>query len=197
MTSTGQVFPTTAVTAAEDPWLDNDWTAPTAVTADDDTTANVTAASFDSPDQTFVLKAQGFDFSSIPDGSTINGVTARVNAWFRSGQGSGSLDLCQLLDTSGAKVGTNQCATPVALTTTTTTVISKGGAADLWGNALDAAWVKNANFGIALGILATAANADVDIDYVTLEIEYTAPEIPPPKMQVVTSTAAVHRASTW
>lgn len=173
MATTGQVFPTTAVTAAESPWLDNDWTAPTAVTADDGVTANVIAASFDSPDQTFVLKAQGFDFSVIPNGSPINGVTARINAWFRAGQGSGSLDLCQLLDTSSAKVGTNQCATPVALTTTTTTIITKGSASDLWGNALDSAWVKNANFGIALGILATAANADVDIDYVTLEIDYT------------------------
>ncbi len=178
MTSTGEKFPTAAATAAESPWLDNDWNTPGNVTADDGNTANCIAASFDSPDQTFVLKATGFDFSSIPDGSTINGVTARVNAWFRSGQGSGSLDLCQLLDTSAAKVGTNQCATPVALTTTTTTIITKGSASDQWGNSLTAAWVKNSNFGIALGVLATAANADVDIDYVTLEIDYTAPVVP-------------------
>lgn len=178
MVATGEKFPTTAATASEAPWSDNDWNTPGNVTADDGSTANCIAASFDSPDQTFVLKAQGFDFSSIPDGSTIDGVTARVNAWFRSGQGSGSLDLCQLLDTSSAKVGTNQCATPVALTTTTTTIITKGGVADPWGNALDAAWVKSANFGIALGVLATAANADVDIDYVTLDIEYTPPSGP-------------------
>ena len=185
MTSTGQIFPTAAVTAAESPWLDNDWTTPANVTADDGNTANVTAASYDSPDQTFVLKTYAFDFSAIPDGSTIVGVTCRVNAWYRSGQGSGSLDLLQLLDVSRAKVGTNQCATPVPLTTTNTTIITKGSASDLWGNVLTAAWVKDPDFGVAIGILATAANADVDVDYVTLEIEYTAP----PGPQSVTSTA--------
>lgn len=179
MATTGAKFPTAAVAVSEAPWSDNAWdTAVTNVFADDGTTASCTAASFDSPDQTFVLKASGFDFSAIPDGSTVNGVTARINAWFRSGQGSGSLDLCQLLNTSLAKVGTNQAATPVPLTTTTTTIITKGSASDKWGNALDAAWVKHANFGIALGVLATAANADVDIDYVTLEIDYTAPAVP-------------------
>jgi hypothetical protein len=175
MTSTGQVFGSVAASVSEAPWSDNTWTTPTNVFADDAATANVTATSYDSPDQTFVLKVSGFDFSSIPDGSTILGVTARVNTFFRAGQGTGSLDLCQLLDTSLAKVGTNQCATPVALSSTTTTIITKGSTSDLWGNALTAAWVKNSNFGIALGILATAANADVDIDYVTLEIEYTPP----------------------
>jgi hypothetical protein len=175
MATTGEKYPTLAVTAAESPWIDNDWTTPTNVYSDNAATANVTATSFDSPDQTYVLKATGFDFSSIPDGSTILGVTCRVNAWYRSGQGAGSMDLMQLLDVSKAKVGTNQCATPVALTTVNTTIITKGGAADLWGNALTAAWVKDPDFGVALGILATAANADVDIDYVTLEIEYTPP----------------------
>lgn len=173
MATTGQKYPTLAVTAAESPWLDNNWNTPTNIYADDAATANVIATSFDSPDQTYVLKAYTFDFSGIPDGSTINGVTCRINTWYRSGQGAGSLDLLQLLDTSLAKVGTNQCATPVALTTTDTTIITKGGAADLWGNALTAAWVKNANFGVAIGIAATAANADVDVDYVTLEIDYT------------------------
>lgn len=175
MATTGQKFPTLGETISEDPWLDNTWTTPTNIYADDGLTANVTASSFDSPDQTFVLKATGFDFSSIPDGSTILGVTCRVNAWYRAGQGAGSVDLLQLLNTSKAKVGTNQCLTPVALTTTNTTIITKGGAANLWGNALTTAWVKSANFGVALGILATAANADVDVDYITLEIEYTPP----------------------
>jgi len=173
MPTTGEVFGSAAASVAEAPWSDNAWSTPTNVFADDAATANVTQATFDSPDQTEVLKVSGFDFSSIPDDATIDGVTARINAWFRAGQGTGSLDLCQLLNVSGAKVGTNQCATPVVLTSTTTTVITKGSTSDLWGNALTPAWVKDPDFGIALGILATAANADVDIDYVTLEVQYT------------------------
>src|SRR3989338_11181128 len=173
--TSGQVYPTLGVTIAESPWLDNNWTNPTNIYSDDAATAYVIAASYDNGDQTYVLKATGFDFSAIPDGSTINGVTARMNAWYRSGQGSGAMDLCQLLDVSKAKVGTNQCATQVALLTNNTTIVTKGGAADKWGNALTTAWIKDPDFGIALGIKSTAANTDADIDYVTLEIDYTPP----------------------
>ena len=174
MTSTGQVSPSSATTVAEGNWSDDTWNTPTNIFADDGNTANVIAASFDSPDQTFVLKASGFNFSAIPDYADIAGVTCRVNAFFRAGQGTGSMDLLQLLDTAGAKVGTNQCATPVVLSSTTSTVITKGGASDKWANALTPAWVKDSDFGVAIGILATAANADVDVDHVTLEIEYAA-----------------------
>jgi hypothetical protein len=172
LATTGEVFPTAAITASEAPWSDNDWDNPTNVFSDNATVASITAASYDSPDQSFVLKASGFDFSVIPAGSTINGVTARINAYQTAG--TGALDLAQLLDTSLAKVGTNLASTPVALTGTTSTVITLGSAANLWGNALTDTWVANANFGIALGIAATSANADVNIDYVTLEIDYTA-----------------------
>ena len=173
--TTGQVYPTLGESVNEAPWSDDAWVTPTNIYSDDAATANVVAPTFDTDDQTYVLKATGFDFSAIPDNSTINGVTVRLNAWYRSGVGSGSVDLCQLLDTSKAKVGTNNCSTAVALTTDDTTIITKGSASDLWGNALDAAWVKNANFGVAIGILATAKNADVYVDYVTIEIDYTPP----------------------
>ena len=173
--TTGQTYPTLGETVSENPWSDNSWATPTSIYSDDAATANVTPASFDANDQTYVLKATGFDFSAIPDNSTINGITVRLNAWYRTGEGSGSVDLCQLLDISKAKVGTNNCSTAVALTTTDTTIITKGSASDLWGNALTAAWVKNANFGVAIGILATAKNADVDVDYITIEIDYTPP----------------------
>ena len=175
MPTTGPKFPTLGTSVSESPWLDNAWTTPTNIYTDNAATANVTATSFDAPDQTYVLKATGFDFSAIPDNATILGVECKVNAWYRSGQGAGSIDLMQLLNASRVKVGTNQCLTPVALTTDAATIITKGGAADLWGNALTPAWVKDPDFGVALGILATAANADVDVDYVTLEVTYSIP----------------------
>lgn len=173
MATTGEVFPTSGTSVAESPWLDNAWTTPGAVAADDGSVAYVTATTFDSNDQTYVLKASGFDFSALY-GATINGVTVRVNAY---GDGDSALDLCQLLDTTGAKVGTNKCATQVALPTTTSNVVTLGGAADLWGNALTDTWVMNSNFGVALGAKATAANAQVFVDYVTIEIDYT-PGVP-------------------
>src|SRR4030067_165249 len=124
MATTGAKYPTANVTAAENPWSDNDWTTPGNIYADDGATANVTAATFDSPDQTYVLKAYTFDMSAIPDGSTIDGVICVVNTYYAIG--SVSIDLMQLLDTSRAKVGTNQCATPDALGRATGCTAAKG-----------------------------------------------------------------------
>lgn len=101
------------------------------------------------------------------------------------------MDLCQLLNTSKAKVGTNNCSTAVPLTTNSATIITKGSSLDTWGNSLTAAWVKSANFGVAIGILATAANADVDVDYVTIEIYYTPPaDTSPPTPNPMTFATA-------
>lgn len=189
MATTGAKFPTLGTSVSESPWSDNAWTTPTNIYSDNAETANVTASTYDNGDQTYVLKATGFDFSEIPDDATILGVECKVNAWYRSGTGAASMDLLQLLDASRAKVGTNQCSSAVALTTTNTTIITKGGAADLWGNELTPAWVKDADFGVAIGILATANNSDVDVDYVTLEITYSAPTL-----LVVADAAVAHDA---
>src|SRR5512139_1543824 len=148
MATTGAKAPTSATSVSESPWSDDTWVNPTNIYGAGE--ASVTATSFDAGDQTYVLKAQGFDFSAVPDGSVINGVTCVINA--RYATVVVSIDLCQLLNTSGSKVGTNHCATPVPLTTTAADY-TEGGAADLWGNELTAAWVKNSNFGVAIGCL--------------------------------------------
>jgi len=55
VTATGFVLPQSATTANEAPWEDNDWSNPTNIETDDTNAASVTASSFDSPDQTYVL----------------------------------------------------------------------------------------------------------------------------------------------
>lgn len=177
MATTGAKFPTLGTSVAEAPWSDNAWTTPTNIYTDNGATANITATSYDSPDQSHVLKATGFDFSAIPDGSTIDGVVAVVNCWYRSGAGAVSGDLARLLK-AGAKGGTNKWSPAQALSTLNTTTYTLGGASDLWGNTLTAVDVKSSTFGIGLGFLATAANADVDVGYATLEVYYTPPEAP-------------------
>jgi len=172
MATTGAIAPTAAETVAEDPWSDANctWLNPGNIYGAGE--ASVVHASFDSPDQTYVLKAYTFDFSAIPDGSTIDGVQVVINA--RYAVAAVSLDLCQLLDAARAKVGTNQYSTPQALTTSAANY-TVGNSTDKWGNALDAAWVKDADFGVAIGAVAGGANSDVFIDSVTMEVWYTAP----------------------
>lgn len=170
MATTGEKFPTSGITASESPWLDNDWTSPGSVTADDGTYASVTASTFDNGDQTFVLKAKGFDFSSIPAGATIDGIIVRIQA--HADSTSVGIDLVQLLDTAGAKVGTNQSDTSQRITTSDA-VYTFGSSTDLWGNALTDAWLKDADFGVAVGGHAYTANSQIFIDYVTVEVFYT------------------------
>ena len=174
MATTGAQFPTSGTSVSSAPWSDNAWTTPGNVTADDGSTANITAATYDSPDQSHILRVTGFDFSAIPDGSTIDGVRVVVQAWYRSGTGSNSGDLA-ILYSGSAQIGNNKWSTPQALTTSNTATYTLGGTTDLWGASLDAATVKGSGFGIDLGFLATAANSDVDVDYVTMEVFYTAP----------------------
>lgn len=175
--ATGEKYPTLGQSILESPWSDNGWTAPANIYADDGLTASVTSSTFDTGDQTRVLKATGFDFSSIPDGSSIDGVIARINSWYTAG--SGSIDLIQLLDTTQVRVGINQAVTAIPLGTDNAAIITSGSSTDLWGNALTASWIKDPNFGIGIGIIATGNNADVFVDYVTIEVYYTPPAISP------------------
>jgi len=174
MATTGAKAPTAASTTAEAPHSANAWVGAANIYGAG--TASITAATFDANDQSEILRAYGFDFSAIPDGSTIDGVQVTISGAYYA-TAICAFDLAQLLDTGGALVGTNQYATPVNLTTSGATY-TKGGATDKWGNALDAAWVKNSNFGVGIGIKVGASNnCDVYIDSVTMTVWYTAPSL--------------------
>lgn len=188
MATTGEKFAGAAETIAESPWLDNTWVSPlNAVGVNNGTNASVTDATYDSGDQTFVLKCYGYDFSSIPAGSTIDGVIVRCYG-VEEQAGAGAIGLVQLLSTARAKVGTNLAATEVAVDTNPTTY-TFGSSTELWGNALTEAWVKDPDFGVAFGMWARAANTDVVVDAISIEVFYTAP---PPKS---TSVARVSLAA--
>lgn len=174
MATTGAKTPTAASSTAEAPHSANAWTTPENLYGAG--TAAITAATFDANDQSEILRAYGFDFSVIPDGSTIDGVQVVIGGAYYA-TAICALDLAQLLTTGGALTGTNQYATPVNLTTGGSNY-TKGGATDKWGNALDAAWVKNSNFGVGIGIKVGASNnCDVFIDSVTMEVWYTPPAL--------------------
>ena len=171
MATTGEVYPGSATSTVEAPWEDNVWLTEGYIVSDDAAYANVVAASFDEGDQTQVIKAYTFDFSGIPEGATIDGVICRVNCFYANG--GVYIDLMQLLDADRAKVGTNQFSTPEELEGGTDYIVTGGASDDLWGNVLTLEWVQDSDFGVALGFAAKDDNADVFVDYVTLEVYYT------------------------
>lgn len=132
--------------------------------------AAITDNAYDATDPSHVLRGYNFNFSSIPVGATIVGVTCRITA--RSSSATSTIALVQLLNTSGVRVGTNLASTPVA-TNATPANYTFGDDANLWGNALTEAWVKDADFGVGVGMINGTNNADVWIDVIELDIYYT------------------------
>jgi hypothetical protein len=169
--STGLLSATSASSLSSGVHSDNDWSDASNITANDGSDASITAPTFDTADQSYLLLAHFSGLSAVPDGATIIGVEVQVNCYYANG--SVSLDLIQLLDATGAPAGDNQAATPIPLGTSAAGIVVLGGSADLWGNSLTDAWVKDADFGVAVGFLATGDNADVFVDYVSIKIFYT------------------------
>jgi len=170
MSTTGAHFPGTGAAWSVTPWDDQTWTNPGNIIADDTSYAQITAPAFDLNVRSYLLRASNFDFSEIPAGAIIDGITVRVCACYVNG--SGSIDHVRLVDASGALVGDNKASTPVALTTPTMAVYTFGGAADTWAASPTQAMLQDVDFGVAVGFIATANDCDLYVDYVTIEVEY-------------------------
>jgi len=159
-----------ATGTSEDPWLDDAWEgAANSSCADDEAPNDVSSNTFDSGDQSYVLYHSGFGFAVS---GTIDGITVTLNTW--GSAATFEIDLCQLLDDTGTRGGTNLCSTPHvidSILTTNTEVL--GGTAETWGNSLTDTWINDADFGVAIGILSQNNNANVFIDAVTVTVEYT------------------------
>jgi hypothetical protein len=184
--TTGEHLPTSVTTSSTGVHADDDWVACAALLTQGDGTANamvISATTFDAGDQSYVIKATNFDFSEIVAGSTIKGVVCRFKGWANTSGATAvscGLDYAYLLDTSRVEAGENIMSLSAAMGATawlsgTTQIVCVGLSSNMWSNALTADWVKNANFGVALGFIAQTANTDVFLDYVTLEIVYVPP----------------------
>lgn len=161
MASTGNVFPT--VGANVDRASSTAWTNPGNVVSDDATDTTVVVPSD-------YLVTSGYDFSVIPDGSTILGITVRVEA---SETGSGTSTYIPQLhsDTTPTLIGSAK--TAVTVSGATKVISTNGSTSDTWGASLTAAIVKNSGFGVS--IWSTDTVNTLAIDFVTIAVEYVAP----------------------
>jgi hypothetical protein len=158
MPSTGNIFPgtgenNTGIGATG-------WTSPGNVTADDaaDATCNAAASSQ-------YLVARNFNFSGIPVGAEIDGITVRIEASEHSA-GTEGLN-AQLQSETGALIGSSKSAT---ISGTGKAIYTYGGAADTWGATLTRAIVQDADFGVRFWF---TTSHDVRIDFATIAVEYT------------------------
>ena len=187
MANTGYILPQSASSTSETGWEDSGgaWIDPVNIYGAGE--ASITNNAFDNGDASHVLRGYNFDFSGIPAGSTIDGVICRVMA--RATNPTTAIGLAQLLNISGARVGTNLAATPITITGTTTAAEHLIGANNNnWGNSLTLAWLQDADFGVGVGVINGANNADVFIDSVELDVYYTAAAAP---INITTSTGSL------
>lgn len=164
-------YPTSETSFSSGDHSDNDWEVTGELGSDDNTYDEITDKNYDNGDQTYLLKVNGFDLSSVPDGSTILGVKVDIAGYYAVS--SSTYDYMKLLDTGGNPVG-NDVLTPGSATLSSSETTSTfGSSSELWGNSLTPAWVKDSDFGVCFGLIADGNNADIFLDWLTLTVYYT------------------------
>jgi Secretion system C-terminal sorting domain len=131
------------------------------------------------------LTATGFNFSSIPAGATILGVTATIQ---HERQTLLTLDVTSndnsmKLLVAGVQVGTNMASATAWGNSEET--FTYGGTSNLWGTTLTVAQVKAANFGVAFsekmlisGILGLGLTLTDAVNYISMSVTYTSGSLP-------------------
>lgn len=193
MASQGPLYPGTAASLANAGSSENSnaWLNPTNIGADDGTNlAEITAATYDSPDICELLVASNFGFT-VPTDATINGITVEIDR--NNAAGAASDNRVQLAKgtTFASLVGNNKADTatdwPAALAS-----VSYGGAADLWGTTWTGSEINSASFAVMLSVQADAANTDIGVDYIRVTVTYT--PLTPADLPIVAMLPAIpHR----
>lgn len=188
MATQGPLFPGTTANLSNagtsesaEPWVN-----PGNIVSDNGTEAQITAATYDSPDISQILVASNFGFSVV---GTVDGITVEIDR--RSIIAGSGADFRVQLSTGTAfanLVGTNKAATATTWPSTTA-VATYGGAADTWTAGLTAAQVNASSFAVFLSCSAKIANADVGVDFIRVTVNYTNASVTATPGVVALSTA--------
>ena len=168
MASQGPLYPGTVATEVG-PSGDNDWLSPANVGASDGTESQITAATYDSGDHSYRLKATNFGFT-IPSGATIDGIVVEIRRRYLAG---GAVDQeVRLYNASAALVGTDK-ASATAWSSLVATNATYGSSSDTWASGFTVTDINDSNFGVSLIARATAANTDIGVDFIRATVYYT------------------------
>ena len=175
--TTSAHYPTIITTTATGEWNDEVWIIPNAVSADDDSYAGVSAATFDANLGSYLLKLGGFKFE-VPTGATVNGIIFQIEKY---GTASDAEDgTVQLTKNFTAGVG-NDLRIVAGLWPTTLTATTYGGTSNLWGTTWSPSEVNNDNFGLLFSVSSVGTNTDAFVDYIRTTVTYTISDIYVPR----------------
>lgn len=168
------------------------WTNPLNATVSDN--AYATASNVIRSTTTNYLNCTGFNFSAVPAGSTITGITVFVERKTSGGTIRDSL----VYMIKGGVVSTLYNGKTATAYTTTDVNEAHGGPANLWGTTWTVADVQAANFGVAFAAYNTSTfsntNRTVSVDVIQVEVDYTAPA-PPDHIRIEHNGGACSGAS--
>lgn len=169
MPDTGFLFPGTAVGNRPVTSSIGDWTTPNNIKADDAADAEITIGSF-SPCRG--LAASNFDFSSIPAGSSIDGIEVRLGDYIVDNNQATRHSLRLIL--SDNSDGTENKATGIPEWNTFVQTAETGGATDLWTETIELSDVLNSNFGWFVNA-EDLGTVIINVDYMQMKVYYTEP----------------------
>lgn len=170
MADTGAKYPAGAGQVYPTPEDDDEWVWVPHVRADDSQYAYITASTYDTNDISYRITTYLFDFSSIPDDATINGILVEIER--RCAAGSARDYRVQLKEDGVTLRGDNKADTANNWPGSDT-IKSYGGAADLWNYAWTPALVKGVDFGVVLSAMAYSDNTDIYVDFIRITVYYT------------------------
>ena len=155
----------------------NDWTTTyNAETASDAASANNTNAPVSLLD---LLRADTFDFSSIPTGATILGVEVQYRCKMNSFQHY-IVENSWQLEQDGTAIGTKDY-TGAGLWPLSITTLTRGGATNLWGTTgLTEADVKDSGFGCELDCSAYSSLSYANVYTIWMKVYYEGIDTTPP-----------------
>lgn len=169
------------------------WSNPGNAVHNDDTFATVT---LDMAETSEKLVATNFDFSSIANGSTVDGLEVRVMA-LKSGDECG-LDACQFYRATGT---TWHSATTdfSGVLGDTESANYAGGSTELCGTTWSVASdIKDSGFGVRFSAVALdALPTTASVDAVIVTVYYTPAGGTAVQNKVVSAATAIHRASSY
>ena len=148
------------------------WATPSSILTDNAAYAGVTAASFDTGNQSRELRVRNFNIS-VPATASITGIIAEIERYWGAGAAS---DVRIILTKDGATgIGNNYAtANPQAFTSAVEIKVC-GSSSDLWGTTWTVSEVTSPSFGVLYRVGAGGTNTDAFLDYIRTTIYYDIP----------------------
>lgn len=137
------------------------------------------------------LNCTGFNFSAIPAGSTISGITVSIERKASSGGRARDMYVYMI---KGGVINTAFNGATATRYTATDVVEAHGGSTSLWGTTWTDTDVKVANFGVAYAVTSTRT-LTVSADHIQVRVDYTTPVVVTPSDFNIYDTTTTPAAS--